>query len=115
MGTRTERLREAQSELSRAGRPAVREAERREPESEVQSQEPETGRQERPAGPSAWHWSRGADLLALLLLFGLLGVAGAAAAAGVTALAWLSIAAAALLVVALVVHAATAGRRFGRP
>ncbi len=131
MGTRTERQREAQARLDRAGkgqpeRPpgshgqADHDAPDRSPTGPalpraVEDDQREAGRQDHEPRPSAWQWSRGADILALLLLFALLGIAGAASAAGVTALAWLSIAAAAFLVVALVIHAATAGRRFGGP
>ncbi len=115
MGTRIDRLRAAQSELNGAGKPAVREAERREPEPEAQSQEPEAAQQERPAGPSAWRWSRGADAgcLVILVLFVFLGLGAYVREDW----GWLTLygIGTSVLIIALLVHAATAGRRFGRP
>jgi hypothetical protein len=65
--------------------------------------------------PSAWQWSRGADVLVLILLLALLIVAGALAQAGMKVLALLIFGVVGSIFVALIIHAATAGRRFGKP
>lgn len=65
-------------------------------------------------GPSAWRWSRGADVACLVLMMGLIAGAADAARDGATLRLWLCLGAVALLFSGLVIHAATAGRRFGR-
>ena len=70
---------------------------------------------EHPKEPSAWQWSRGADVLMLVLLLVLLTLAGGLAQAGMAVLALLLLGVAGSIFVALIIHAATAGRRFGKP
>jgi len=62
----------------------------------------------------AWRWSRGADVAALVLFLGVLGGGANLYVDGYVAWGVIAMASAGLLMVGLIVHAATSGRRFGR-
>ena len=62
--------------------------------------------------PSAWRWSRGADIGCIFLLVAM-GIGGSVAiTSGMNWLGYCLLGGAAVLVLALIIHAATAGRRF---
>lgn len=101
MGNRTERLREAQSQLDARPRPdppMTRAGEGREAED-----------------VPVMAWSRGADVLCLLLLLGLAIGGCSLIKSGMIKVGAGCLVVAALILVALIAHAATSGRRFGRP